>query len=110
MSTETLKTLGQLAPSATTLTALYTVPALTQAAASTLIVCNRGSTTATFRVSVAVNGAADDPSQYIFYDLSITGNDTFAATIGVSLGPADVVRVYASSADLSFSLFGAEVT
>lgn len=110
MSTETLKVLGQSSPAATTLTPLYTVPGATQAAASTLIVCNQNSSPQSFRVSVAVAGAADDPSQYLFFDLTIAGNDTFAATIGISLGATDVVRVYASATGLSFSLYGAEVT
>ena len=110
MATETLKVLGQSAPAATTLTDCYVVPAVTQAAVSTIVVCNRGLTTETFRVSVAVAGAADATKQYLFYDISIVAGDTFCATVGVSLGAADVVRVWASSTDLSFQVFGAEVT
>lgn len=110
MATETLKVLSQTAPGATTLTDSYTVPALTQAAVSSIVVCNRSGSDATFRVSVAVAGAADSTKQYVYYDLTIPANDTFIATVGVSLGAADVVRVYASSANLSFSVFGAEVT
>jgi hypothetical protein len=105
----TYKVLGQSAPSATTETDLYTVPALTSAIASSIIVCNRGATQATFRVSIAVGGGATGNKDYIYYDLLIAGNDTFIATIGVTLAATDKVKVYASSANFSFSLYGSEV-
>lgn len=104
------KVLGQSKPSATTLTALYTVPALTQATASTITVCNQSSVATSFRISVAPAGAADTPSQYLYYDIPIAGNDTFAATLGITLATTDVVRVYNTLATLSFSLFGVETT
>lgn len=107
---EALKVLGQVNPSATTLTALYTVPGSTSATVSTIAICNRGSSNATFRVSIAVNGASDDPKQYIYYDITLMKNDSIFATIGLTLGAGDIVRVYSSSADLSFSLFGVEVS
>ena len=107
---EAMKVLGQSAPSATSLTDLYTVPASTEAVGSTIVVCNRSGTATTFRVSVAPGGAADTNSQYLYYDVDILGNDTFAATIGITLATTDKVRVYATAATLSFSLFGTEIT
>jgi hypothetical protein len=106
----TLKVLGQNAPGAATLTDCYTVPALTTATVSTLVVCNRSATATAFRVSVAVAGAADATSQYIYYDVAIPGNDTFAATLGISLGAGDVVRVYNTLATCTFSIYGVEIS
>lgn len=106
----TPKVLGQSKPSATTLTALYTVPAATSAVASTITVCNQSATPTAFRISVAPAGAGDATSQYLYYDVAIGGNDTFAATLGISLATTDVVRVYNTLATLSFSLFGVENT
>ena len=107
---EILKTLAQSAPSATTLTDIYTVPALTSAVLSSMIVCNRGATSTTFRISIAVAGLADTAKQYIYYDVPISKNNTFIATIGATLGATDVVRVYAGNANLSFTLVGVEET
>jgi hypothetical protein len=107
---ESLKSLGQLAPSATTLTDLYTVPAGTSSSISSIIVCNRGTTTTTFRISVAVGGAIDSSKQYIFYDQSLDGNSTFTATIGVTITATDKIRVYAGNSNLSFNVFGIEVS
>lgn len=108
--TETIKVLGQSAPSATTLTTLYTVPGSTSTVVSTVTACNRASTVATFRVAVRPAGAAIANQHYLYYDVSLPGNSTFAATIGVTLATTDVVSVYASSANLSFNLFGTEIT
>jgi len=104
---QTLKVLGQSAPGATTETDLYTVPGATSAAVSTLVVCNRG-TSATFRVSVSVAGAATTNKDYILYDVTVSANDTYMATLGIGLATTDKVRVYASTANLSFNLFGVE--
>lgn len=108
--TDFLKVLAQSNPLATTLTDAYTVPADTSTVISSLVVSNRSATDTAFRVSVAINGAVDDLSQYIYYDIPTPGNDTFVATIGISLSEGDVVRVYATDATLSFSLFGTEIT
>lgn len=102
------KVLGQSAPSATTNTTLYTVPSAVATVASTLTVCNRGGTATTFRVAVRPAGATLANEHYIYYDVAIPANDTFAATVGITLATTDVVTVYAGNANLSFSLFGDE--
>ncbi len=109
----TYKILGQVAPSATTDTLLYTVPASTQTIVSSIIVCNRGTTEATFRVRVAPNGAGATSSQYIYYDVLIAGNDTFIATVGITMDPSDTINVYAGgtgAANLTFQVYGSELT
>jgi hypothetical protein len=105
---QTLKILGQSAPAATTETDLYTVPASTSAVISTITICNRDSSNAYFRVSVSEDGAATSNKDYVYYDVIIGGNDTFASTLGISLSATDKVRIYASTANLSFNLFGQE--
>lgn len=104
------KVLGQLKPSAATLTTLYTVPADAATVCSTLTVCNLSATATTFRVAVRPAGASIDDKHYVYYDVTIAGNDTFAATMGITLATTDVVSVYATLATLSFNLFGAEST
>jgi hypothetical protein len=108
--TDSIKVLGQAFPVAATLTALYTVPSVTSTTVSSIVVCNQSGTTTAFRISVATAGAADTASQYLYYDLPIAGNDTFIATIGITLATTDVVRVYADLGTLSFSIFGVELT
>ena len=106
----TIKVLGQSNPSAATLSTLYTVPAATTAVCSSIVVCNRSNASTSFRVAVRPNGAAISNEHYLYYDVVIAGNDTFVATIGITLGDTDVVSVYATNATLSFNLFGQENT
>ena len=115
MATQTLKILGQSLPTATVLTALYTVPALTQAVVSSLIVCNQNATAINWRLSIAPGGAADSQVQYIYggtvgAGLAMDGLDTFIATSGFSLGAGDVVRCYSDTANVSFMLSGMEIS
>ncbi|MCK5318029.1 MAG: hypothetical protein KAJ55_08945 [Anaerolineales bacterium] len=98
--------LGQANPLATTLTALYTVPAGKNATCR-VIITNRTAMTESFRVSVAPDGAADSLEQYVAYDKGIAGNDA-GTTIAFMVGGDDVVRVFASSANLSFTCTGIE--
>lgn len=107
---EARKVLGQLASAATTLEDLYTVPALTEAVSSTLVVCNRSATPTTFRVAVRPAGAAINNKHYISYDVPIGANEVWSYTIGMTLGAADVVSIYAAAATLSSTLFGVEVS
>ena len=107
---ETRKVLGQLIPAATTLIAVYTVPAATQAVVSSIMVCNQEATAKTFRVSIAVAGAADNEKQYILFDHALDGNTSFEVTIGITLAATDVIRVYSSATKTSFNVFGVEIT
>jgi hypothetical protein len=102
------KVLGQAAPGAASDTDLYTVPAATAAVASTLAICNRGAV-ATFRVAVRPAGATLADEHYIVFNNSIAAGDAVFLTLGVTLATTDVVTVRASTADLSFSLFGSEI-
>ena len=104
------KVLGQSNPAATTATTLYTVPALTSTVCSTVNVCNQAATAGSFRIAVRPAGAALAAQHYLCYDVAIPANDTISLTIGITLATTDVVTVYASSASMSFNLFGSELS
>jgi len=106
----TYKVLGQLNPSATTLTTLYTVPSSTSSVVSTITVCNQAATAATYRIAVRPAGAAIDPKHYIIYGSTVAANDSTILTLGMTLATTDVVSVYSSSATTSFVLFGSEIS
>ncbi len=104
------KVLAQSAPSATTNTDMLTVGAGKSVVASTLSVCNRGTTAATYRVAVRPSGTALANQHYMIFDASIMPKDTVTLSVGITMATTDVLTVYASSANLSFSLFGAEIS
>lgn len=108
MATTTYKVLAQSAPSATSNTDIYTVGAGKQSVISTLIVCNR-STAASFRIAIRPDAATLANTHYIAYDVPVGANDSTTLTLGLTLDASDVVTVYASTANLTFSIFGAEI-
>lgn len=105
----TYKVLGQSNPSATTATTLYTVPSATEAVVSTIVIANLTATAATFRIAIRPNGAALANSQYIAYDITVGASDSTALTLGITLDATDVITVYASTANLTFTAFGSEI-
>ena len=104
------KVLGQSAPAATTATTLYTVPSATQSVCSTLVVANRGTTDGSYRVAVRPSGAALANQHYQFFDIVLTSNSSDVLSMGITLAATDVVTVYASNANFSFTLYGSELT
>lgn len=98
----------QANPLAATLTALHTVTAQKALVGSSIVVCNRSAVDTSFRISIAIAGAADSLEQYLYYNTLIPGNETFVATIGPTANAGDIIRVYATLATLSFTLFGTE--
>jgi hypothetical protein len=103
------KVLGQSAPAATTATALYTVPAATEAVISTIVIANRAATPGSFRLSVRPNGASQADQHYLAYDVPIGAKDSTTLTLGITVDATDVITVYASSGDMSFNVFGSEI-
>lgn len=105
--------LAQLAPGATTETALYTVDSGSHARIDELVVCNRSAVAVSFRFAIVIGGAAPpgpnatQTKDYVYFDLPLLTNNTFSNEMGVTLNAFDEVRVYASTADLTFTLFGA---
>lgn len=105
------KILGQSNPSATTETVLYTAPALTSSVISTVTVCNQSSSAATYRIAVRPSADGSTAAKHwIVYGATVAGSDTTALTLGLTLAAGDTVRVFASTANLSFSAFGSEIS
>jgi hypothetical protein len=110
MATTTYKVLAQSNPSATTETTLYTVPSSTATVISTLTVCNQTASAQTYRI--AVRPAADGSTaakHWIVYGATVGASDSTALTLGITLAAGDLIRVYASSASMSFAAFGSEI-
>ena len=106
----TYKVLGQLNPTANTLSNVYTVPSATQAVISTITVCNQSASNATYSISVSNNGVADNASHYIIRGGVVPAADSIGITLGLTLDATDQVRCNTNSANISFNIFGSEIT
>ena len=102
------KVLGQVNPSATTATTLYTVPSAKSAVVSTLVIANLSASAASYRIAIRQGGATLAANQYIAYDVALSASDSTALTLGITLATTDVITVYASSANVTFTAFGDE--
>lgn len=102
---------GQSAPAANIDTTLYTVPASKSFVGSSIVICNRHATIhAKFRVAVVKSGQSLGTKNYLFYDVFVEAGNSVSKQLGLSLATGDFVVVRANTADLSFSLFGSEIS
>lgn len=108
---QTYKVLGQIAATANTTHNVYTVPAATQAVVSSVIITNRNSgANITYRLAVQPAGAALANNHYIAYESTVTAYDSVALSLGLSLGNTDILSVYTANSNVTFSVFGVEIT
>lgn len=107
----TYKVLAQSNPAATTETTLYTVPAATSAVVSTLTIANQTGSSATYRIAVRPSADASTTAKHwIVYGATVAASDSTMLTLGITLATGDKIQVYASTANLSFSAFGSEIS
>jgi hypothetical protein len=76
---------------------------------STIVVANRAASSATYRIAVRPNGATLANQHYLAYDVTVGASDSTTITLGITMDAADVLTVYASTANLSFNVFGSEI-
>lgn len=104
------KILGQAAPNATTDTDVYTVPSATEAVISSIVIANRTTTDATYRIAARPDGATLANDHYVAYDITVGASDSTILNLGLTMDAGDVLTVQGSSADLTFSVFGSEIS
>jgi hypothetical protein len=104
------KVLGQAIPAFQSNVDLYTVPAGTSAIISTVNVCNQTLSNVTFRLSVRPAGVTGTSKHFIVYDSPIPAQDTIALSLGMSLGNTDVITAFSYQGNVSFAVFGTEIT
>jgi hypothetical protein len=91
-----------------TLTDLYTV-GTDKEAVCFITVSTLGSTARTFTVKISPAGAADSATHFIADAVSIPADDTFIFPFPFYLDDSDVIRVFASSINVAFSVNGIEI-
>ena len=103
---DTIQILGQQAPAAATATTLCT-GSTNGTSVSSISVCNTNSSSITFRVWLRVGAASDSfTTQALFADMTLAANDTYVATIGLTLASSDNIRVQTNTANVVFMAFG----
>jgi hypothetical protein len=86
------------------------VPSATSTVVSSIVICNQTASAATYRIAVRPAGAAVAAQHWIVYGATVAASDSTVLTVGLTLATTDVITVYASSANLSFSAYGSEIS
>jgi len=100
--------LGQSAPTATTLTTVYTVPSSTHAVANVNILNRSASNPVDVRIALSATATPGD-AEYIEYDATIPAKGVLERT-ALSLQASKNIVVYCSTGDTSVSVHGLEQT
>lgn len=108
---EVRKLLGRLVPAHSTTGTAYQVASQNEAIVSSLVFCNRAASAATLCAEIVTAGeAGGQTNQYIYSGIIIPANDTFVATIGMTLSAGDQIRINPSNDNLTVLVFGVELT
>jgi hypothetical protein len=109
------KILGQVTATANTLANVYVVPASTAAVVNSIHVTNLTSATnISYSIAVVPSGqvisTATLPKHFVVRGVVAPGGDTIQLDFPITLPAGTVLAANASSASLSISAFGAEIT
>jgi hypothetical protein len=108
---QNFRVLGQVNPTSFVNTTLYTVPAATQAVISTITIANANvSTNANYSIAIRPAGETLAARHFITNNNVVQSLDSIGLTLGLTLGNTDVVTVYSSNPNVSFGIFGSEIT
>jgi hypothetical protein len=97
--------LGQSAPSASTNTTVYTVPALTTATFNVSF-CNTGTAPANVRLAVCTS-STPAASEYLEYDYNLLAGGVLERS-GIVAQAAKLIVVYTDTANVAVSVYGYE--
>lgn len=110
MAAASYKVLGQVAPTGTTETTLYTVPGGADAIAATLTICNITTTTVKVTVRVRPAGAAAANKHFLLKDVAVLPGTTPIVRGGITLDATDLVTVQLDTANgAAVHLYGTEI-
>jgi hypothetical protein len=104
----TYKILGQLTGSVAT-ASLYTSPVGTQTVVSSLVVANRSTSNSTYFIAVVPSGSTLGVEDWLAFNVPISGSDSTALTLGITLGSEDQIQVSGLLTG-SFNLFGSQIS
>tara|TARA_E500000318_G_C3534886_1_gene202130 strand:+ start:927 stop:1259 length:333 start_codon:yes stop_codon:yes gene_type:complete len=104
------KVLGQHNSTANVIADVYTVPASNSAVLSSITVCNQTAVNASYSIAIAPDGEAANDKHFIVRGGVVPQADAIGIVLGLTMDATDVVRCNTNTSNVSFSVFGSEVT
>lgn len=103
------KTLGQTMPGAATDSVIYTVPAATDTVVSSIVIAETNGAAATFKITIdPAGGSVTTAAKSVAWNVNLSANEVMILKLGATLAAATKVIVQASTANVTFSMFGQE--
>ena len=110
MATQTYKILGQVNPTANTLSNVYVVPGATEGIVNSIIIANQSAANASFSLVVRPSSESLESKHYIVRGCVIPASDTLSMTLSLTL-PADaILAANTNSSFISFGAYGVEIS
>lgn len=88
---------------------LYQVPASTSAVIASIVICNQGGSSVTYRVGYSTTSTFDS-TRYIAYGTTIAANDTHYLQFGLTMSAGTYLLISGSSATMNAIAVGCEIT
>jgi len=88
---------------------LYNTGESSTAVISSIVIVNTVTQDATYRVAIMDSAGTPDVANWLVYDGVVSGKDTVALTLGVTLGTEQFIRVSSSDDTVTFHAFISEI-
>ena len=110
---QSFKRLGAINPTANTQTNVYVVPAATEAVISTVTICNQSAENVTYsliQMDASEYASPAPTATFLVRGATIPAADTIILTLGMTANAGSIVAENTISDNLSFAIFGSEIT
>lgn len=107
---ESYKILGQINPSANTLTNVYVTPAATEGVVNSIIIANQSVSNSSFSLVVRPINEALADKHYIVRGCVVPASDTLTMTLSLTLPANAILAANTNSTSLSFGAYGVEIS
>jgi hypothetical protein len=110
---QNFKRLGAINPSGNTQTNVYVVPASTEAVISTIAICNQSIVNVSYSLIVMPPGsfnATANSRDFVVRGAVVPAADSIILTIGLTANAGTVFAANTNNPNVSFSIFGSEIS
>ena len=107
---QSYKILGQVNPSANTLSNVYVTPNSTEGVVNSIIIANQYTDNASFSLVVRPIDETLDDKHYIVRGCVVPGSDTLTMTLSLTLQGDVILAANTNSPNLSFGAYGVEIS
>lgn len=106
----TYKILGQVSPTANTLSNVYVVPAATEGIVNSIIISNQTASNASFSIVVRPIDQSLDNKHFVVRGCVVPASDTMTMTLSLTLPANTILAANTNSSSISFGAYGVEIS